>query len=64
MLIGLNLTFSLLWLALVIGYGMVRIPISCWKNSNMEHQLSYYRYKVAQCEDELINAVSEKKENL
>ena len=29
-LLGLNLAFSLLWLALVIGYGMVKIPIQCW----------------------------------
>lgn len=46
-LIGLNLTISLLWLAIVIGYGMIRIPIACWKNSDYEHMVNYYRYKVA-----------------
>ena len=63
-LIGLNRTFSLLWLALVIGYGIVKIPINCRKNSNMQCQLSYVRCKVAQCEDELIKVVAERSQNL
>lgn len=58
--IGLNLTFSLLWLAVVIGFGMIKIPIECWKNSDIEHQLNYCRYKVADNEDELIKVVAEK----
>ena len=63
-LLGLNLAFSLLWLALVIGYGMVKIPIQCWQSSDYVAKLDFHRHKVAYYDDKLINAVSEKQNNL
>jgi hypothetical protein len=58
-LIGLNLAFGLLWLALIVGYGMVKIPIACWKNSDMESRLDYFCHKVAHYDDQIIKVVSE-----
>lgn len=63
-LIGLNLAFSLLWLALVIGYGMVKIPIACWKSSNLENRLDFFRYRAAYYDDKIIRVTSEDKNNL
>ena len=63
-LVGLNLAFSLLQLALVIGYGLVKIPIACWKSSNLEKRLDFFRYRAAYYDDKIIEVTAEKKNNL
>jgi hypothetical protein len=63
-MIGLNLAFSLLWLAGVLGYGVVKIPLATFKYSNLEQRLDYYRYKAAFHDDKLYAVVSEKSQNL
>ena len=59
-LLGLNLAFSLLWLALVVGYGIVKIPIALWKSASYDDMLDFMRHKVAYYDDKLITVVSEK----
>jgi hypothetical protein len=51
LLLGLNLAYALLWVAVVIGYGMVKIPMECWQRSNLEAKLDFLRHKVAYFDD-------------
>lgn len=41
-IIGLNISAGLLWLALVVGYGIVKIPISFYSFSDAKSKLKYY----------------------
>lgn len=46
-IIGLNMTVSLVWLSLVVGYGLVKIPQSFCKKAGKQKRLRYYQYKVS-----------------
>lgn len=41
-ILGLTLVGGLIWLSLSLGYGIIKIPIRFWSNSNLEARLSYY----------------------
>jgi len=46
-LIGLNIVTGLIWLSLILGWGLVKIPISTFKYSRLESKQRYWLYKVA-----------------
>ena len=50
-IIGLNIAAGLILLAVTLGYGIVKIPISLFKYSDYEQRLNYNYYKVGYHED-------------
>mmetsp|Transcript_29840 Transcript_29840/g.40335 ORF Transcript_29840/g.40335 Transcript_29840/m.40335 type:complete len:175 (-) Transcript_29840:645-1169(-) len=43
-IIGLGLASGLLWLAFLLGYGLVKIPVATFKYSLLEKRLHEYQY--------------------
>lgn len=52
-------TWGLTLLVLLLGYGLVEVPRSCWKNSNIPKLLSRCHFKVAKLSMEKIEAEEE-----
>lgn len=51
--IGLNLVFGLLSIVLLLGYGLVKIPIAYCRHSSNRRKLSYYQSRVAEYDEKL-----------
>ena len=62
--IGLNIATGLLLLAVTLGYGIVKIPISLFKYSDYERRLKYNYYKVGYHEDRILELLYDKKTNI
>lgn len=52
-IIGLNLVFGLLSIVVLMGYGLVEIPISYFKFSSNTRKLMHLQCKVAEYDDKL-----------
>ena len=44
---GLNIATGLIMLSLILGYGMVKIPLKLWKCSKLKQTWKYLQFKVA-----------------
>ena len=58
-MIGISLSLGLLNIVILLGYGLVEIPIKCYKSSSNEKRLDFLQYKVSEYQSDLI-AKSEK----
>ena len=63
-IIGLNIAGGLLFLAVTLGYGIVKIPISLFKYSDYESRLKYGYYKAGYYEDRILELLYDKKTNI
>lgn len=52
-IIGLNLVFGLLSIVILLGYGLVEIPLSYFRFSSNVKKLKYYRFKVGEIDQKL-----------
>ncbi len=52
-IIGLNLVFGLLSIVILLGYGLVEIPLSYFRFSSNVKKLKYYRFKVGEIDKKL-----------
>ena len=52
-IVGLTLVFGLLSIVLLLGYGLVEIPLSYFKFASNMKKLRYYLYKVAEYDSKL-----------
>ena len=61
-LIGIFLTVGLLNLVLLLGYGMVNIPMKCFKRASLTGRLNYLQYYVAEYTEKLEKKCAKVKE--
>jgi hypothetical protein len=52
-IMGLNLVFGLLSIVILLGYGLVEIPLSFFRYSSNNRKLRHLRYKVAEITSKL-----------
>lgn len=57
--IGLSIWANLLWLATVVGYGIVRITQQFYKRSSLEKRLKHYQYRTAYYDRQMIELAYE-----
>lgn len=54
-MIGLSLVFGLLSIVLLLGYGLVEIPIQFYNESSNKKKLKIFQRRVAQYDDQLMD---------
>lgn len=63
-LIGLNIVFSLIWLAISLGYSLVKIPMNFYKEHSLFKRRDMALYKVAKEDEKIVSLLYEKKRNI
>ena len=63
-LIGLNIVYCLIWLAVSLGYGLVKIPMNFYREHSLFRRRDLALYEVAKQDEKIVTLLYEKKQNI